>query len=173
MPQVRVSESFSRGHLVRLGRCALLTLPFILSACDFAYPEVVVVNRTGKRVFIKNISFNGCVWDQVLGYEQATSLRRCLPGKDRIHFQKFDTESYCREQAKDGTLEGICLCDPDPGPDTDFDSGMDPELINERPNWFNYQTISVQRVDYGDFYIFEITTGDMEQDFSVPGPYGH
>ena len=50
---------------------------------------------------------------------------------------------------------------------------VDTGLINEEPNWFNYQTISVKKVDYGGFQVFEITLGDMEQDFSVPGPYGH
>jgi hypothetical protein len=28
-------------------------------------------------------------------------------------------------------------------------------------------------VDYGDFVIFTLTRDDMEQDFSVAGPYGH
>jgi len=41
------------------------------------------------------------------------------------------------------------------------------------PTWFNYQTISTRRVGYGDFGVFEITSDDLEQDFSIPGPYGH
>lgn len=49
----------------------------------------------------------------------------------------------------------------------------DPALINEEPTWFNYQTVSTRRVDYGDLIVIEITLDDMEQDFSVPGPYGH
>jgi hypothetical protein len=163
--------SLWRGSAARAVSCALLVLPFTLCACDFAYPEVVVVNRTNERIFLKNVSFNGCVWAQVLGYEEATSPKRCLPGKDKIHFQKFDVETYCREQAQEGYIEGLCPCEPNP--DTDSDSGLDPGLVDQRPHWFHYQTVSIKRVDYGDFHIFEITTGDMEQDFSVPGPYGH
>ena len=41
------------------------------------------------------------------------------------------------------------------------------------PVWFNYQTISVKRVDDGAFRRFVLTSDDLEQDFSVPGPYGH
>jgi len=41
------------------------------------------------------------------------------------------------------------------------------------PTWFNYQTTSVKHVGYGSFHIFEVELGDMEQDFSIPGPYGH
>lgn len=159
------------GDLARLGRYALLALPLLSGGCDFVYPEVVVVNRTNEHVLIKNVSFNGCVWDQVLAFEDATSPGRCLPGEDRVHFQKFDVEAYCQEQAEDGTLDGVCACEPDADPDPD--GGIDPGLINEEPNWFNYQTVSIKRVDYGDFHLFEITTDDMEQDFSVPGPYGH
>jgi hypothetical protein len=39
--------------------------------------------------------------------------------------------------------------------------------------WFNYQTISIESVGYGSSHTFEVTADDMEQDFSVPGPYGH
>ena len=120
---------------------ALLALGLV--GCDFAYPEVVVVNRTGERILLKNVSFNGCVWDEVLAFGDATSPGRCLPGEDRIHVQKLDLASAC-QQADD-----------------------------EEPNWFNYQTLSARRVDYGSFHLFEITADDLEQDFSVPGPYGH
>jgi len=41
------------------------------------------------------------------------------------------------------------------------------------PVWFNYQTISVKSAGYGSFHTFEVTSDDLEQDFSVPGPYGH
>ena len=43
----------------------------------------------------------------------------------------------------------------------------------DAPVWFNYQTISVKSVGYGSSHTFEVTSDDMEQDFSVPGPYGH
>mgnify|MGYP005806496087 CR=1 FL=1 len=168
-------EASGEGTSGRLNRLLLiaswLLLTFLHASCDFAYPEVAVVNRTNEHVLIKNLSFNGCVWDQVLAFEDATSPGRCLPGEDRVHFQKFDVEAYCQEQAEDGTLDGVCPCEPDADPDPG--DGIDPGLINEEPNWFNYQTVSVKRVDYGDFHLFEITTDDMEQDFSVPGPYGH
>jgi hypothetical protein len=53
------------------------------------------------------------------------------------------------------------------------DGGVDSGLVNTVPIWFNYQTISTKHVDYGEFRIFTITLDDIEQDFSVPGPYGH
>ena len=143
-----------------------------LSGCDLEYPEVVVVNQTKDQILVKNPSFNGCVWSTVLAYGAATSPGRCLPGDDHVHFQKFDAAEYCQAQAADGTLAGICRCDGgviEAAPD----SGIDPGLVNTVPTWFNYQTISTKHVDYGEFRIFEITLDDMEQDFSVPGPYGH
>ena len=142
----------------------------MLQGCDLAYPEVVVINRTGEHILIKNASFSGCVWDGVLSYGDATAPGRCLPGEDRVHFKKYDAESYCQAQAEDRTLEGVCPCERDT---STADAGVDTDLIDEEPRWFNYQTLSVRRVDYGDFRIFEITLDDIEQDFSVPGPYGH
>jgi hypothetical protein len=130
-----------------------LTALFVLGACEEMYPEVVVVNRTNEHILIKNASFNGCLWNQEIAFDEATSPGRCLPGDDKVHFQKFDAEAYCQEQAED--------------------AGVDSGLVNEEPTWFNYQTISVKSVDYGDFELFEITLDDMEQDFSAPGPYGH
>lgn len=41
------------------------------------------------------------------------------------------------------------------------------------PYWFAYQTVSRRRTATGGFEIFELTADDLEQDFSVPGPYGH
>ena len=134
--------------------------------CDLGYPEVVVVNRMGEHVLIRDPSFGGCVWNAVLGHGDTTVTGRCLPGEDRVHFKKFDAEAYCRDQAEDGTLPGVCPCDGEPGE-------PDPALTNEVPAWFNYQTVSTRRADYGDFVVIEITADDIEQDFSVPGPYGH
>jgi hypothetical protein len=122
-----------------------------LGGCDLAYPEVVVVNRTNEGLLVRNPSFNGCGWNTVLGYGDATTPGRCLAGADRVHFQKLDVAGYAA--AADGGVAS--------------DGGLAP------PVWFNYQTVSVKRVDYGDFRIFEITLDDMEQDFSIPGPYGH
>jgi hypothetical protein len=129
--------------------CAVL----VLGACDDLYPEVVVVNRIAERVIVRNASFNGCIWDEVLAYDDATPPGRCLPGEERVHFQKLDLAAYADEAASD--------------------AGVDSGLVTNDVNWFNYQTVSVHRVDYGDFVVFELTRGDMEQDFSVPGPYGH
>ena len=148
----------------------ILFLSAALAGCDMAYPEVVVVNRTDDHILIKNASFSGCVWDNVLAYGDATPPGRCLPGKDRVHFQKYDAAAFCLAQAEDQTIEGVCPCDPDPG---GTDAGVDTALIDEEPRWFNYQTLSSMRVDYGDFRVVEIGLDDIEQDFSVPGPYGH
>jgi hypothetical protein len=147
-----------------------LALALGVGACDLAYPEVVVINRTYEHVMLKNLSFNGCVWNTVLAYDETTSPGHCLPGSDRVHFLKLDAESYCLEQAEDGTIDGLCLSDAHDG---GADGGIDPGLVNEEPTWFNYQTISAKSVDYGDFRIFEIVLDDMEQDFSASGPGGH
>jgi len=133
-------------------------------------PEVVVVNMTGERILIRGVSFDGCKWDQVLAYGEASFPQRCLPGSGRVHFKKFDIEAYCRQQAQDGTADGLCLCDGGKPTDT---PPMDDGLIDETPLWFNYQSISIKRAEGPGFYRFEITLDDMEQDFGVPGPYGH
>jgi len=136
------------------------------------YPEVVVITKIDEPILVAGISFNGCKWDEILSYGEATSPGRCLPGDDRIHFKKFDPTAYCLEQAQDHTIDNLCLCSgeeqnaADAGP-------TDPGLTNREPTWFNYQTVSIKKVDYGDFYRFELVAGDMEQDFSTPGPYGH
>jgi hypothetical protein len=148
----------------------MMTSPLI-GACDTAYPEVVVVNRIDSHTLVKNISFNGCVWDQVLAFEETTSPGRCLPGKDRIHFKKLDIEAYCQDQVEYGHFDMPCSCGK--AGDCIPDGGVDSGLTDEEPNWFNYQTISAKRVEYGDFDLFEIVIDDIEQDFSVPGPYGH
>jgi hypothetical protein len=158
--------------LRRLCRPILFTLMSVATAgCDLRYPEIAIVNRTADPILIKNPSFNGCVWNTVLAHGKATSPGRCLPGEDHVHFQKLDAEAYCREQAEDGTLVGVCPCGDGGVPSRD--GGMLSGLVNAEPTWFNYQTVTVKHVDYGEFHLFEITPEDMEQDFSVPGPYGH
>jgi hypothetical protein len=142
-----------------------------VSGCDLDYPEVVVANRTQNTILVKNASFNGCVWEVVLPNGTTTSPVRCLPGSDHVHFQKYDAAKYCQEQAKDGSLPGVCSCDG--GSPTHNDGAAMEGTVNTVPTWFNYQTVTVKNVDYGHFYLFEITLDDMEQDFSVPGPYGH
>jgi hypothetical protein len=104
----------------------------------------------------------------VLAFGESTSPGRCLPGEDRVHFQKFDAAAYCQEQAEDGTIDGLCPCDG---------GAADPEILegltNAEPMWFNYQTVASRAVDYGEFHRFEITLTGLEQDFSAPSPYGH
>ena len=158
-----------RWWLTVTGACLVATA---LAGCDLEYPEVVVENQTKDQMLVKNPSFNGCIWSTVLAYGAATSPGRCLPGDDHVHFQKFDAEEYCQQQASDGTIPGICPCDGgviESAANGSVDSG----LVNTVPTWFNYQTISTKHVDYGEFRIFTIILDDMEQDFSVPGPYGH
>ena len=141
-----------------------------LVGCDLVYPEVAVVNNISDRVLIKNPG-RRCVWNSVLAYGEATSPGRCLTGEDQIHFQKLDVEAYCQDQSKDGTLARLCPCAN--GGVSSLDGGIDPGLVNTVPTWFNYKTISKKHVDAGQFRLFEIMANDMEQDFSVPGPYGH
>jgi hypothetical protein len=126
------------GGWTLLQRLSLALSLLTLAGCDLAYPEVVVVNGTAAQVQLRNLSFNGCAWDTVLAQGEATSPGRCLPGEDRVHFEKFDAGK-----------------------------------VSDVPTWFAYQTVTVHRVDYGEFHVFEVTVDDMEQDFSVPGPYGH
>jgi hypothetical protein len=140
------------------------------AGCELAYPEVVIVNRIDEDVLVRGASFNGCKWEETIAYGEATSPGRCLEGSDRVHFEKLDGHGYCTGQVEDGSAEGLCFCDEDDDPD---DDPMDPGLIDEEPTWFNYRTVSVKRVSYGSFHVFELTAGDIEQDFAVPGPYGH
>ncbi|MBN2573215.1 MAG: hypothetical protein JXP73_01500 [Deltaproteobacteria bacterium] len=142
-----------------------------LSGCDLAYPEVVVVNRTADTMLLRNPSFSGCIWPVVLANGDATSPGRCLPGDDRVHFKRLNAETYCQDEAQDRTLPGVCPCDGGVAPE--LDAGDVDADVNTQPMWFNYQTVSSKHVGYGGFYLFEITLDDMEQDFSIPGPYGH
>ncbi len=147
----------------------LVGSPLFLCSCEEMYPEVVVSNTIDEHILIRNISFNGCKWENMLAFEDSTSPGHCLPGSDRIHFQKFDPKKYCEEQVDDGTIDGLCFCDESDRPEED---PMDSGLINEKPLWFNYQTKRSFNAQ-GGFHHFELTPDDMEQDFSVPGPYGH
>ncbi len=143
-----------------------------LSACEDAYPEVIVVNRTAESVLLRDPSFNGCLWNVVLAYGEATAPGRCLPGRDRVHFQRLDAAAYCREQAQDETIDGVCACGEGSEPPEGV-AGVDPNLVNLEPTWFPYQTVARHHAGYGDFVVLEITLEGLEQDFSAPGPYGH
>jgi hypothetical protein len=135
----------------RLTAPAICCASLALVGCDLEYPEVVVVNQTADPILLKNPSFNGCVWNTVLAYGDATSPERCLPGEDHVHFQKLDVSTY-------GTTS---------------DAGGNAGGETTSVLWFNYETVSVKKVGYGEFHRFEVTLDDLEQDFSVPGPYGH
>lgn len=156
--------------MMRRGLRLVLVFTLFLGSCEAFYPEVIVINEIGEAVLVRDISFNGCLWDEVIAYEEATSPGRCLAGADRVHFARIDATSYCRDQVDDGTIPELCFCDPEDEPD---DGPMDPGLINETPEWFNYQTITEYRAETGDLLIVRLVSEDMEQDFSVTGPYGH
>jgi len=126
----------------------LLAATALLGACDLDYPEVVIVNRIAEGVMIRDPGFNGCRWNTTLAYGDHTVPKRCLPGEGRVHFRKMDLAGYARKAAKaEGDVPG--------------------------PTWFNYRTAGARSVGQGDFAVIEIAGGDLEQDFSVPGPYGH
>lgn len=136
--------------------------------CDLEYPEVVIANKTAEHLELRNPSFSGCVWERVLGYGETTSVARCLPGSDRVYFQKLDVAAYCRQQAPGSAVAAACSGDAG-GEVAPAEVGQGLAI----PTFFNYRTVSVKRVELGEFRVFEVTLDDMEQDFSVPGPYGH
>lgn len=146
----------------------LLAALGLLGACESAYPEVVVVNRTAEQVQLRKVTFSGCEWTGVLAYGASTSVGRCLPGKDRVHFEKFDAAAWALEQAEDGTVDGLASTRCDGGLCVPSGDGGHLE-----PLWFAYQTLESHSVSQGSFRVIEITLDGVEQDFSVPGPYGH
>jgi hypothetical protein len=150
----------------RIGRRLFAAVFFLFPACSLFQPEVVVVNNTAPEIMIRNPCFNGIIWNTVLKYGEATSPRRCLRGEGRVHFQKFDAYRYCRNQARYEMIDSLCMCD------SSWNSN-DTDLISATPLWFNYQTQSVENAQMGGFHKIELSLDNMEQDFSVPGPYGH
>lgn len=149
-------------------------VPFLVcGGCDMAYPEVIVVNSTGEHILLRNLSYNGCLWEETLAYGEASSPGDCLPGEARVHFQRLNGYDYAVELAENGSVDGV-ICDPEREDVCSGDLGeMAVGLVNDEPLWFNYQSLRVLKTDYGDSVRFEVTLDDMEQDFSVPGPYGH
>ncbi len=141
----------------------------LLVSCGEVYPEVVVVNETHERVLLRDVSFNGCLWDEVLSCGESSRPQRCPPGAGRVHFKKLDVTRYCAERAELGVPDPLCGGGEPAAPAT---VSADEELPSV-PLWFNYQTISEHAVGYGDFERIVIRADDLEQDFSTPGPYGH
>lgn len=155
-------------------RAAVLALLAALAVagagCDLAYPEVVVTNRTAAHVLLKDPSYNGCRWMGVLAYGESTTAKRCLPGSDRVHAGKFDPVRWCQDQARAGTAAADCAAVVRADGTVD---PSDPALASVVPTWFPYRTVTVHHAEYGEFRAFEVTLDDLEQDFDVPGPYGH
>ncbi len=130
------------------------------------YPEVVVINKLGPAFMMKDISAGGCIYEGVVGYEKATAPMHCLPGNFRVTFKRINLEKYCQTQTEYGNLDGLCLCDGGtPNADTD--------IISKEPLWYNYMTRTEYRFERGESYIIEIPPDAVDQDFTVPGPYGH
>lgn len=159
-------------------RLSAIFLPLLLSlsfcGCDLAYPQVVIVNQLHEQIMIKNPSFNGCVWNVVLAYQETTSPERCLPGADHVHWQKFDALDFAEKLNNANHLDAGMAPDGDAGLSSARQISSDASTVsNITPTWFPYRTISLKQVDYGDFAIFSLMPDDLEQDFSVPGPYGH
>jgi hypothetical protein len=163
---MRTKTGLPRGMLV--GGLLAWATPFV--GCDLAYPEVVIAHRAGAAMLIRNPSFRGCVWPAVLGDGDTTAPARCLPGEDRIHFQRLNVAAHCRDQVCWASWLGSPY---DGGLPASPAGGDAAEPAATPPTWFNYQTITSRSVEYGGFHIFVLTMDDMEQDFSVPGPYGH
>lgn len=151
----------------RTALCLMISIgAVLLQSCDCLQPEVVIVNKTAEHILIRNPCFNGIVWNTVLAYGEATPPRRCMDGPGKVHFQKFDAFEYCRGQKEDGTIDSLCSCDP-------VSDSIDSGLINTTPFFFNYQTLSTIDAVGNGYIVIELKLDDMEQDFSVPGPYGH
>lgn len=171
MPRLKpTTGTFPPPRTLVLRLLILAAAPALVS-CELAYPEVAVVNLIGEEVLVSQVSFNGCKWEESIAFGEATSPGQCLPGSDSIHFKKLDGHSYCTQQVEDGSVEDLCFCDPEDAPPED--GPADPGVINREPMWFNYKTISVKEVSLGSFHVFYLRAGDIEQDFEVPGPYGH
>jgi len=137
-----------RYLLRRIPALAGAIVACLTAGCDLTYPEVVVVNDIAPDIVLRNPSWNGCVWNVVLHFGDTTVPKRCLPGEGRVHFGKLDLGDVSADLAEAGE-DGVV------------------------PMWFNYQTSTVQSAGAGDFRVFRVEADDLEQDFSIPGPYGH
>jgi hypothetical protein len=142
----------------------------LLVGCDAFDPEVVVVNDIDEAILVRQVSFNGCLWPSLVAHGEATPPGRCLPGADRVHFQRFDAEQYCRNQVADGDLPELCFCDEQAQPP---DDPLELDIIDRTPQWFNYRTDYEVEVERGDVVRIVLEADALEQDFSVAGPYGH
>jgi hypothetical protein len=110
----------------------------------------MIVNNTSENTLIVNPSYNGVRWFVTLKYGESTSPEYALPGKGEVHFKRFNAHEYC----------------------SNIDNS-DTDIVSQTPLFFNYKTITQYDINRGDFLKIEITSDNMEEDFSVPGPYGH
>lgn len=168
---VRLARTFGLRGVICSVFAGLLVVAS--TGCDEAYPEVIVVNQIGDRVMMQQVSFRGCIWPSVLAPGKATQPQRCLPGSGHVAFKRIDVGSYCEQQLQYGMLDGGCLCDGAVVDVSDEQDDSDLSTTSAVPLWFNYRTISTYEVGYGDTLRIEVRGDDLEQDFSVPGPYGH
>lgn len=154
-------------HLIQITAAITLIFASLYAAgCDDIYPEVVIKNSLGESTIIKDISAGGCIYSEVLTYGNTTSPMRCLPGKQKITFKKMDIERYCLTQTEYGNIDGLCLCDGG----TPI---LDTDIVSKEPLWYNYMSIKTFDLKRGESYFVELKAEEIEQDFSVPGPYGH
>ena len=88
-----------------------------------------------------------------------------MRGEGSVHFKSL-IHTLTAETRADTVLStaSACAIQHEVSPDTD--------IIDQDSIWFNYKTISATDADRG-FFLIELTEDNMEQDFSVPGPYGH
>ncbi|MBN1962382.1 MAG: hypothetical protein JW841_15725 [Deltaproteobacteria bacterium] len=149
----------------------LVVICFTIGACESFYPEVVIVNKTAAPILLRNISYNGCLWESVSQYEEVTSVQKCMPGSDHVYFQKFNALTYYKKLVEDDLIDDFNTetynCD-----DVIGECPVD-ENITSQPVWYNYRTSKRFAAKEAGFYTIEIYLEDFEQDFSVPGPYGH
>jgi hypothetical protein len=141
-----------------------LLVGWVLAAgCELVQPEVVVENGLDEPVLITELSFSGCRWRTILAPGDTTAPQRCLPGADRVHFKRFDAQSYLAGVIEDQQEH------PQDYPPSDDRIGF----RLPTPLWYAYQTRGSFEVDYGEFHVLRVEPNSIEQDFSVPGPYGH
>ncbi len=135
----------------------------ILAGCELLNPEVVVRNDLGAPVQIRELSFNGCVWPVLLAPGESTSPCACPPGVERVRFKRFDAQAYVNEILEVIARGGHGY------PRSDDRVGV----RLPTPLWFSYRTRSPFALGYGDFQVLRVLPDEIEEDFDVPGPYGH
>jgi len=144
--------------VTRLAAC--LALALALAACE---AEVVIENGLEAPVEIRELSFNGCLWPVLLAPGERTSPCSCPPGADRVHFKRFDAQAFVS-----GVLEEVAR-----GSRAYPPSGDRLGVKLPAPLWFAYRTREPVELEPGALQVLRVTPGQIEQDFEVPGPYGH